>query len=288
MIFTNGTLLDQEFIDELGKYLWDGIHIKVSIDGPKEIHDSIRGEGTYDKVMKAVELINNDKRCVLHVAATVTNKVQDFYKYLRFFADNHCFDKTGIEMSIVRDNPDYWYTEDNINELYLKIDKLFEDISNDVEKGDFFILDRFRFSIFFEYFTAIVVKRRSFFKCKVGNRFFINPNGVLTNCFYNYKNNIVDNEINYLDTPLYIDDLHVDNDTDCKACWAKYICGGKCPAKIKDTKEIRIKCLYAKYVCEKSLQLYMLYTYKAHTNHAINFLANTSKFSDLIISNSEK
>lgn len=55
---TNGTLLDAEWYTLLKKL---GVRVGISLDGPKEFNDmnrvDMKGEGTYDRVMEAVETI---------------------------------------------------------------------------------------------------------------------------------------------------------------------------------------------------------------------------------------
>jgi len=58
-INTNGTLLE-EYAQELVRLKPDVI--TVSIDGPKEIHDKIRGKKVFDKVVKGIKKINSLKK----------------------------------------------------------------------------------------------------------------------------------------------------------------------------------------------------------------------------------
>lgn len=46
LINTNGTLLSPDIVDRLA-ILGPRVHISVSLDGPEELHDGIRGEGRY-------------------------------------------------------------------------------------------------------------------------------------------------------------------------------------------------------------------------------------------------
>ena len=50
---TNGTLLTPEVSRRLAAY--SGLAISVSLQGPKRIHDCIRGEGSYDRARKGIE-----------------------------------------------------------------------------------------------------------------------------------------------------------------------------------------------------------------------------------------
>jgi AdoMet-dependent heme synthase len=51
---TNGTLLEEK-IDEIDELKRCGV-LNISLDGPKETHDALRGSGTYDKVIAAVKM----------------------------------------------------------------------------------------------------------------------------------------------------------------------------------------------------------------------------------------
>ena len=60
MILTNGTLLTEEILSQaLVKTNGKLNRIQVSLEGPKQINDNIRGIGIYDKVREAIRLINN-------------------------------------------------------------------------------------------------------------------------------------------------------------------------------------------------------------------------------------
>lgn len=53
-MFTNGTLIDEEFIKEVKRV--GNVTFAISIDGLKESTDARRGKGTFDKVMHAMDL----------------------------------------------------------------------------------------------------------------------------------------------------------------------------------------------------------------------------------------
>ena len=68
-IITNGTLVKSK-IDALKKLDLIGI----SIDGPKEINDKIRGKGCFDKAIEAAKLIiKNNKKCYLNMTLNSGN-----------------------------------------------------------------------------------------------------------------------------------------------------------------------------------------------------------------------
>ncbi len=50
---TNGTLLTAEIGRNLAAY--DGLAVSVSLQGPKRLHDSVRGTGSYDRAMQGID-----------------------------------------------------------------------------------------------------------------------------------------------------------------------------------------------------------------------------------------
>jgi uncharacterized protein len=60
---TNGTLIDREWLDLLCEL---NIGFGISLDGPKEVNDANRvdhgGQGSYDRVQRAIELVLSDLR----------------------------------------------------------------------------------------------------------------------------------------------------------------------------------------------------------------------------------
>jgi len=103
-IQTNGLAIDKEWAEFLAenKFL-----VGISLDGPKELHDlsryDPRGKGSFNRVMKAIELFNKFKveyniLCVVNsYTARHINKVYDFFKknnfkYLQFIP---CLDPLG-------------------------------------------------------------------------------------------------------------------------------------------------------------------------------------------------
>lgn len=53
---TNGTIKDGDLLDLLYRY---GVFLYVSIDGPRKIHDRLRGSGVYDRVMETINALRN-------------------------------------------------------------------------------------------------------------------------------------------------------------------------------------------------------------------------------------
>ena len=56
-VVTNGTIMSSKILEILSDYK---IQITVSIDGPQFIHDPLRGQGTYDKIIENIEYLKNE------------------------------------------------------------------------------------------------------------------------------------------------------------------------------------------------------------------------------------
>jgi len=67
---TNSLLLTEKLLGELEIAGLD--YIQVSIDGLKNTHDYIRGHGTFEKAMKAMEMISNQSKIKIHVCCCVS------------------------------------------------------------------------------------------------------------------------------------------------------------------------------------------------------------------------
>jgi radical SAM protein with 4Fe4S-binding SPASM domain len=52
-ILTNGTLIDEQMAKKIKQY--NPTYVQVSIEGSKKTHEGIRGKGSYDKTVKALE-----------------------------------------------------------------------------------------------------------------------------------------------------------------------------------------------------------------------------------------
>lgn len=91
-IYTNGILLEK-YIDQL-KNLQNLSCVRVSIDGTREVNDSIRGAGVFDKAISAVKLLeSNNIPCQINFTISNTN-----YKVLGALSEELI--KEGIKSKI--------------------------------------------------------------------------------------------------------------------------------------------------------------------------------------------
>jgi sulfatase maturation enzyme AslB (radical SAM superfamily) len=82
---TNGTLIEAN-IEKLAKYRFD---LQISLDGPKDIHDACRrdieGNGSWDRVMKGIELCHKNKINYTFHGAISRKNLNRFYDIFLFF-----------------------------------------------------------------------------------------------------------------------------------------------------------------------------------------------------------
>ena len=69
LLLTNGTLLDEDMVGYLKAKT--NIRVQVSLDGTKEVHDEIRGKGSFDKAIRGIRLLSKAEipcsvACTIH------------------------------------------------------------------------------------------------------------------------------------------------------------------------------------------------------------------------------
>jgi AdoMet-dependent heme synthase len=83
-LMTNGTLIDDEVINNLLKYQVN--NVQISLEGLEKTNDSIRGYGTFNKVCRSIGTLINNKIDVT-IAMTINNKnYHELKGFLDFFS----------------------------------------------------------------------------------------------------------------------------------------------------------------------------------------------------------
>lgn len=96
-IVTNGYFLNEEIMLLFKKY---NVKLSISIDGPEDVTDALRGKGTYEKVIKNFDLAQKIHYDCIEASATYT-KVHEKMGYS--YADiNNFFENKGIKATISR------------------------------------------------------------------------------------------------------------------------------------------------------------------------------------------
>jgi radical SAM protein with 4Fe4S-binding SPASM domain len=81
-IFTNASLIDKEFINKIKSY--DIHRFRISLDGPENINDKLRGKGTFEKTIKGIKIIKKYSNFPIHLSITLSkdniNHIKDIFE----------------------------------------------------------------------------------------------------------------------------------------------------------------------------------------------------------------
>lgn len=217
-VTTNGTCLTKKRLEFLSNH-----HVKLvlSIDGPKEITDLLRGNGTYDAVMKAIKLAKEINYEELEVSATYTKKHHDLgytYNDIMEFFDKLEIVSSISKVSISKDSP--LYIDDSIS-----IDEYREMVNrelNEIQHGKSRILNPY----LYRFLSGIIYDIRSFQFCddlNLNRSMAFDVDGECYNCFrlwgreeYKLRGELVNSVLEKNNKK--------ENFEICKKCWAKYLC----------------------------------------------------------------
>lgn len=77
-ITTNGLLINEDY---LRFYAKNKIHFGISLDGPKQIHEKIRGKGTFNLIIKKIKLLRKNDIYV-NIQTTISKENKEYIPYL--------------------------------------------------------------------------------------------------------------------------------------------------------------------------------------------------------------
>lgn len=88
-LLTNGTLITQRVANEIARVKTDGLFVQISIDGgTASTHDAIRGNGSFEKSMTAIRLLE-ERQIPVVLSFTVTKaNMNDVAGFFKLCADN--------------------------------------------------------------------------------------------------------------------------------------------------------------------------------------------------------
>ncbi|MGL4911484.1 MAG: radical SAM protein [Romboutsia sp.] len=244
-IQTNGFNLTEDFVKFFKN---NNFLVGVSLDGPREIHNSNRVDynniGSFDKVINGIELLKKFE-VNFNILCVVTNQtskyikdIYDFFKsknfeYLQFIPciKNFDYDNTSSNLNILfNDNPSYYLDGES---YYTFLDTLFNIWYEDLKNGSFIEIRNFM-----DYIN--VLKGYNSTSCGMGGfcslHSVVESNGDIYPCdFYCVDNwelgninqsnlkdiQICDKAKSFFERSLYIHDR-------CKVCKYFKLCGGGC------------------------------------------------------------
>lgn len=258
---TNGTILTDKQIKLIKKL--QITEQTISIDGPEDVHNHNRsyknGTGSFKDILNNVKKLQKENIKV-NASCVITPYCTDVYSIIMFFLEENF---SSVSFQLVRPPAPEVFSTNTIDELLKSFDRLFDKIFDDICKNDFKLVKLLKNTLLFTPTRNIMFSNYYVTRCEWGNTIIIDNKGDLYPClglignpqfcFGNYTNNIKYEEISKI--------KYVDNLTECKNCWAKYLCGGACHfyaySEKKDiNSKSEIECLYRKGLIERSLSLY--------------------------------
>lgn len=224
-VVTNGYLLTEEII-KLFKFY--NVNLSVSIDGPRECTDKLRGEGTFDKAFRALKLAQNANYPKLSASATYT-KIHEDMGY-SFEDIEEYFESIGVRATISRvlsndmellpeQSFDLERQRANIRDSLYKLE-------NNIQRGS---LNPFLYRTL----MSLFLDTKSYSFCDdldPSISLTFDYDGSIFNCFHFWgedKYNVSDGTIN--SGIEFVNDKN--NKKKCKECWARNLCK-ECTAAI--------------------------------------------------------
>lgn len=225
---TNGTLLTEE----TRKYLTDNdITVGVSIDGPKEVHDSCRininGQGSYDQMIENTKNLINERSGRVTARITLTRNCMQMDKIMQFI-EGMGFRKVNIAFVSGDDDAPITIKKDDFEIIAQEYEKIADRMVNALEHNV-----PFYNNLFYSHLRQLNNKKPMLYNCGAGRKYMaVDPDGNLFICHRfvgkdDYKLGTVFSEINK-EKVKEVAYAYVDHKETCKSCWARYLCAGGC------------------------------------------------------------
>jgi uncharacterized protein len=206
-------------------------NVVLSLDGRREVNDRMRGKGTYDKILPGFRKFAESRgEKEYYIRGTYTHYNLDFAEDILHMADLG-FTRLSMEPVVSSPSEDYALTMEDVPVLCGQYDKLAKEMLERSEKGNEFTF--YHFMIDLENGPCIV-KRVS--GCGVGTEYLaVTPKGELYPChqFVGEPGFVVGNVFTGLTGHSVLEEFKrcsVYSREECKACFAKFYCGGGCAA----------------------------------------------------------
>lgn len=227
VMLSNGTLITKENARLIGEYCNE---VQVSIDGPSaEIHDSVRGKGTFEKTLLALRELSAYPQCHLSVAMTPTlltlpSFQTDLHRFVnRIWKEINPEINFRVAQKLVKGRSLPTMSEQGAREFKKAVIALCDD---QLEMDFVHKLD-----------AASIIPNRRIFGCGLADIFSVRANGDVKLCAY--SPDPVGNIKDIRDDKAFLPDLakklgqlirstRVEKVRPCGECDLRYFCGGKC------------------------------------------------------------
>jgi len=228
-ITTNGLLIDDEktaFINE------EMSNVVLSLDGRREVNDRLRGAGVYDRVLpkfkKLVDSRNKAGFTDYFIRGTYTAYNLDFADDVLAIA-NEGFKYISIEPVTAFADAPFAILPEHLPRIKNEYDRLSGIIIENNPDWCFF-----HFHIDLHNSPCILKRLRG---CGAGNEYIaVAPDGNIFPChrymgIENWKMGNIYSDSGVLLVKEYFSKTHIYAKEKCRACWARFYCGGGCNAE---------------------------------------------------------
>lgn len=229
---TNGVGINDDVIEFANKECYN---VVLSLDGRKNIHDSLRktitGQGSYDVIVpKFKEMVKKRQGKNYYIRGTFTHQNTDFTNDIFHMADLG-FSELSMEPVVCKPTEKYALTEDDLPILFNQYEILAKEMIKRKKEG--------KPITFYHYMLDLshgpcIYKRIS--GCGSGTEYLaVTPWGDLYPChqFVGDEKFCLGNIFDGITNTNLVNDFKMCNAyarPDCKNCWAKLYCSGGCPA----------------------------------------------------------
>lgn len=135
-ILTNGTLLNRSIIKKLKDLKVD--YIQVSLEGTKKTNDYIRGKGTFEKIIRAIKLLR-EERISISISMTVSKtNIQDVPAVINLAKDlkiNFLGIRRLVPLGRSKEVKEMVLTPEEVRKLFLYILKIKRDFKANIGIG---------------------------------------------------------------------------------------------------------------------------------------------------------
>lgn len=267
VLTTNGTLLTDKIIDFLQKH---NILTMVSLDGPRELHDGCRkfpnGRGSFNimfpKVQKLLRVHKSNTIAVstlTHYSAKECERIISFMKESGFKTVYMSPVNVHIPSNLDR-SPEYALTSEDRQWIRRGYANVLQSPTGELLNIDFQGIGAT--------LGLIHRKEKRYYGCprRAGiSMLAVNPNGDVYPCsnlfsYEQYKLGNLLTGVHKMDVRRRFIENSVD-DTACRRCWARYLCGGRCSVEgillLGDPKKVATeKCRITRSAIKESIALY--------------------------------
>ncbi|EPW6912843.1 SPASM domain-containing protein [Vibrio parahaemolyticus] len=229
-ITTNGTLLtqaDAEFFEE------HGFAVTLSLDGIEEVHNLLRpfkgGRGSYSRIMKRVQpLLDLQHKMQVSARITVTPLNLDLRKSLDWFIEQG-FHSVGFSPMLSSPNGQLEMSPKALQNMLARLIECADEFEQQTIAGK-----RYPFTNIAGALQEIHKGTHRPYPCGAGAGYMgVSAEGDFVAChrFVGDRERVLGSSSKGVDAARqanWLAQRHVDTQSPCSECWARYLCGGGC------------------------------------------------------------